>query len=143
MILCTGFYNRSNLGDDIFQIIFSSIFTKLKLKYNLFCLDDCKQIPSDTTTIILGGGEILNKYFLEKLQKLCEISKFTGKIIAYSCELPVGDIIKEVNMIDWFILRNINDVKRLKNHFNSEKFIEYIPDIVFSCSILGKHARLY
>jgi len=113
MILCTGFYCRSNLGDDIFQIIFNSIFTKLNLEYKLISLDDCKEIPSNTSTIILGGGEILNKYFLEKLQVLCEKSKFNGKIIAYSCELPQGDIIPEVNMIDRFILRNINDVSRL------------------------------
>lgn len=132
MILCTGFYYRSNLGDDIFQIIFNFIFTKLNLEYKLICLDDCKEIPINTTTIILGGGEILNKYFLKKLQCLCEKSNFNGKIIAYSCELPIEDIIPEVNMIDWFILRNSNDVNRLKSHFNSDKFIEYIPDLVFS-----------
>lgn len=132
MILCTGFYYRSNLGDDIFQIIFNFIFTKLNLEHKLICLDDCKEIPINTTTIILGGGEILNKYFLEKLQCLCEKSNFNGKIIAYSCELPIEDIIPEVNIIDWFILRNINDVNRLKTHFNSDKFIKYIPDLVFS-----------
>ena len=136
MILCTGFYYRSNLGDDIFQIIFNSIFLKLNLEYKLFSLDDCKEIPNNTTTIILGGGEILNKYFLEKLQGLCEKSKFNGKIIAYSCELPIGDIIQEVNIIDWFILRNKNDTERLKSHFNTEKFIEYIPDLV--CSLNKK-----
>lgn len=132
MILCTGFYYRSNLGDDIFQIIFNSIFAKLNLEYKLFSLDDCKEIPNNTSSIILGGGEILNKYFLEKLQGLCEKSKFSGKIIAYSCELPVGNIIPEVNMIDWFILRNKNDTERLKAHFNTNKFIEYVPELVCS-----------
>ena len=137
MILCTGFYCRSNLGDDIFHIIFNSIFTKLNQDFNLISLDDCKEIPTNTSTIVLGGGEILNKYFLEKLQNLCEKSKFNGKIIAYSCELPVGDIIPQINLIDWFVLRNKNDVDRLRNHFNSDTFVEYFPDIVCSLNKLN------
>jgi hypothetical protein len=132
MILCTGFYNRNNLGDDIFYIIFNSIFSKLDIKYHLIGLDDCDKIMPNITTIILGGGEILNKYFLYKLQKLIESSNFNGTIIAYSCELPIGEIIPEVNLIDRFILRNQNDVKRLKTHFNSDKYIEYLPDIICS-----------
>lgn len=125
MILCLGYYNRGNLGDDIFHIIFNNIFDKIGVNYLTICMDDCKEIPSEVNTIILGGGEILNSYFLLKLKKLCTDYNFSGKIIAYSCELPQGDIIPEVNLIDWFILRNKNDVIRLQNYFNTTKFIEY------------------
>ena len=134
MIICTGFYNRSNLGDDIFSIIFDHILKTIGQPYNIISLDDINKLPANTSTIILGGGEILNKYFLTKLEKLCV--NFKGKIIAYSCELPAGDIISEVNLIDYFILRNKNDCVRLEKHFDSTndltKYIKYQPDLVFS-----------
>ena len=31
MILCTGFYHRDNMGDDIFYIMFKNIFDDMKL----------------------------------------------------------------------------------------------------------------
>lgn len=141
MIICTGFYNRSNLGDDIFQILFKKIFFNLKLDCKFISLDDLKTIDSNVEAIILGGGEILNKYFLSKLQKLLiSHPDFKGKIIAYSCELPKGDIIDEVKLIDYFILRNPYDVIRLRNYFSTyttnsdenDKYIQYIPDLVLS-----------
>ncbi len=144
MILCTGFYNRSNLGDDIFEIIFESILKKLNSEYIIKSLDDIQTISSDIDTIILGGGEILNSYFLQKLQKLCV--NFNGKIIAYSCELPKGNIINEINLIDYFIMRNPNDVIRLKQHFNLSNdkpnpYIEYLPDLV--CSLKSLDSEYY
>ena len=136
MILCTGFYLRDNLGDDLFYYMFKNIFDDMKIKYLLSSLDDVKSIDNDIDLIILGGGEILNSYFLSKIEKLTK--NFNGKIIAYSCELPQGHIIKEVNLIDYFIIRNHNDYQRLLKHFNQEKenpFIEYYPDMVFSYPI--------
>ena len=133
MILCTGFYHRDNMGDDIFYIMFKNIFDDMKLPYKMISLDDIKTIDSNIEIIVLGGGEILNKYFLSKIQKMTE--NFTGKIIAYSCELPQGDIIKEVNLIDYFVVRNYNDYQRLLKHFNQQEinpYIEYVPDIVCS-----------
>lgn len=133
MILCTGFYFRDNLGDDLFYYIFKNIFDDMKINYQISSLDDVKILDSNIDLIILGGGEILNSYFLSKIQKLTK--NFNGKIIAYSCELPQGQIIKEINLIDYFIIRNHNDYQRLLKHFNQEKenpFIEYYPDLVFS-----------
>ncbi len=133
MILCTGFYFRDNLGDDLFYCIFKNIFDDMKIDYQISSLDDVKSLDNNIDLIILGGGEILNSYFLSKIQRLTK--NFKGKIIAYSCELPQGQIIKEVNLIDYFIIRNHNDYQRLLKHFNQEKenpFIEYYPDMVFS-----------
>lgn len=135
MIICTGFYHRSNLGDEIFHYMFGHIFTKINKTFKIVSLDDLKNLPQEVTTIILGGGEILNKYFMSKLIKLCD--NFNGKIIAYSCELPIGDIIPEINLIDYFVVRNKNDYERLITYFKLSKqdkcpYIEYIPDIVFS-----------
>jgi hypothetical protein len=138
MIICTGYYHRSNLGDDIFYYLFKSILNDIckNIKYKLVSLDDLKILPVDTQIIILGGGEILNSYFLQKLEKLCE--NFRGKIIAYSCELPQGDLIPQINIIDYFVVRNKNDQIKLSKHFNlntDNKYIFYYPDLVTSLSI--------
>ena len=101
MILCTGFYFRDNLGDDLFYCMFKNIFDDMKIDYQISSLDDIKSLDSNVDLIILGGGEILNSYFLSKIQKLTK--NFNGKIIAYSCELPQGQIIKEINLIDYFL----------------------------------------
>lgn len=86
MILCTGFYHRNNLGDDIFYLLFKKILEDIGIPFQIISLDDIKTIDPNVDTIILGGGEILNNYFLSKIEKLT--INFKGKIIAYSCELP-------------------------------------------------------
>ena len=35
MILCTGFYFRDNLGDDLFYCIFKNIFDDMKIDYQI------------------------------------------------------------------------------------------------------------
>ncbi len=142
MILCTGFYHRNNLGDDIFYLLFKKILEDIGIPFQIISLDDIKTIDPNVDTIILGGGEILNSYFLSKIEKLT--INFKGKIIAYSCELPKGDIIKEVNLVDCFIVRNFNDYQRLLNHFKQDTinpYIEYLPDIV--CSYPIKRQSIY
>jgi hypothetical protein len=141
MILCVGFYFRNNLGDDIFQSIFTKIFTQLNVPFQTINLDDCTQLPSNVSTIILGGGEILNEYFLGKLYQLCDQAHFNGKIIAYSCELPECDsldTIPKINMIDYFYMRNINDTTKLQKHFKSDTYVGYVPDLVTSLELTSQ-----
>jgi hypothetical protein len=38
MILCTGFYLRDNLGDDLFHNMFKNIFENMKIEYQLISL---------------------------------------------------------------------------------------------------------
>ena len=79
-IYVIGYFEHSNIGDEQYKLTFEYFFKKylVNLNYTLNFID-CDKIShytfEDTDIIILGGGDVLNNYFLDKL-----IKKFNGKV---------------------------------------------------------------
>src|SRR5207253_6572608 len=83
-ILILGFYNRQNFGDDCYYNLFIPLIEQIiqePYELQMMCVDDCQQIPNDINLLILGGGEILNQYFISKIAKLIDNSSFQGKVL--------------------------------------------------------------
>ena len=123
-VLVLGFYNRNNYGDDLYGSIFNSY------GYTTVCTDDINIISDDITHIIIGGGELLNNYFVDKIKILLNNSKFTGIIIALSVDLGSYKEIDNLNFIDYFYVRNKDDYNLLNSIY--EGYVEYIPDLILS-----------
>lgn len=131
-----GYYGHNNIGDEQYKLSFESFFSKVfnnsDILYNLNFYD-CDKINSnefnEDDVIILGGGDILNDYFLDKI-----ISKFKGtsnKIIAVSVGLPYPSVLTDtnkINIIDYIILRTKQDLSLFENYFHQHR-IMYLPDI--------------
>ncbi len=65
-VLVLGWYNRHNLGDDCFADAFRQLFANCSVA----CTDDLTAIPSDVDVVVCGGGDIVNPYFMTKIERL-------------------------------------------------------------------------
>lgn len=129
-----GYYNHHNIGDEQYKQTFNYIFnTYLIHKYNLQFID-CDLIKNkefhDEDTIILGGGDILNNYFMDQIH--AKFKNKPNKIIAISVGIPYITILKDnkLNIIDYIFIRTKKDIDILKQ-FYDENRIMYIPDISY------------
>jgi hypothetical protein len=131
-----GYYNHGNIGDEQYKLSFESLFLKLfnnsEISYNLnfYDCDKINTVSFDVKDIIiLGGGDVLNDYFLDKI-----ISKFQGtnnKILAVSVGMPFPSVLTDtnkLNIIDYIFLRTKQDIHLFEKYFYPHR-IMYLPDI--------------
>jgi polysaccharide pyruvyl transferase WcaK-like protein len=137
-ILIVGYYDHHNLGDEQYKISIKYIIKQLpnsKPKSIEFidcdCLQDYKVL--ENTTIIFGGGDILNHYFLDKLNKKFQDILSKPRIIAFSVGIPYNSIfleeenLKKLHIFDYIFLRTHQDILLLSQYFG-ENNVSYIPD---------------
>ena len=138
-IYVIGYFGHGNLGDEQYRITFNFIFNTFLPKndlnnYNIHYID-CDTIKlhdfNETDIIILGGGDILNDYFLDKV--ILKFRNKPNKIIAVSVGIPYIDIIintNKLNIIDYIFVRTKQDLDLFKEYFHVHR-IFYLPDISY------------
>jgi polysaccharide pyruvyl transferase WcaK-like protein len=141
-----GYYNHYNIGDDQYKESFGRIFRqylKISQEPNVRFID-CDRLHENTfgddEVIILGGGDILNGYFMNKV-----VAKFTGcrnKIIALSVGLPYKDTLVNTNLlsiIDYIFIRTTQDLELFSQYFHPHRVL-YMPDI--SCILTSNRQSI-
>ena len=141
-VIVTGYYNKQNLGDDLFLELAQKIFIKYR---NLNCryinLDSIGNKNIEDTCnfadrIVLFGGETINDYFLDKLIFIRDfaITNLKKYIPIYglgvSCNSDYNHIQFKSDIFDYLVLRNNKDYDFFSKRFN-KNMCKYIPDIVF------------
>jgi len=132
-IYVIGYYNHSNAGDEQYKRSFQILFEQhLNTDFDMNFVD-CDNVSNmefaDDDIIVLGGGDVLNDYFLDPL-----IEKFTrkcNKIIAVSVGTPFLSLVKTTNkldIIDYFFIRSSQDYDLFCEHFTQER-VFYLPDL--------------
>lgn len=136
-IFIIGYFGHSNIGDQQYLLTFNYIFKTFLINNNNYTIHylDCDHVKitqfQHSDIIILGGGDILNDYFLDQI-----ISKFINKpnkILAVSVGLPYTDILlntNKLNIIDYIFIRSQQDINLFKQYFHPHR-IFFIPDISF------------
>jgi hypothetical protein len=130
-----GYYNHFNVGDEQYKDSFTKVFKEyLNCEYDLAFVD-CDQIFNynfnKTDIIILGGGDVLNNYFLDKINKKFKNSE--NLILAVSVGLPyIETLIKtdKLDIIDYIFLRTTVDIDLFKKYFFEDR-IFYLPDLSY------------
>jgi hypothetical protein len=130
-----GYYDHSNLGDEQYKTAFNNIL------YHYFndTVDieyiDCDRLShytfSTEDVIVLGGGDILNDYFMDKI--IATFNNKLNKVIAISTGLPFTPILTNTDklyIIDYLFIRTKQDIELFSNYFNPTR-IFYIPDISY------------
>ena len=143
-ILVLGFYDRANTGDEMYKLVLPRILSPiLPAKHIRFvCTDDIDTIDDTTQDInilndkkidciICGGGEIINWYFMKKIQKL--VKTFHGPIYAVSVSLSSDNDVIYLDIFDHVFMRSKRD-HYLAEEYLGEANCTFIPDIVFSFS---------
>lgn len=131
-ILILGYYYRNNFGDDIFAHIFQNYLTKYwpNVDFIIQNTDDIIIIPNDISMIICGGGDIINNYFLQKINSL--IINKNIPIYAISVGFPYPQLINQgaLDSFDFIIHRNQSDHQLVLNKYGSNR-VQYFPDLAF------------
>lgn len=130
-----GYYEHYNFGDDQYKISFTKLFKDYILYDYTIDFYNCDKIHDyiflDDDIIIIGGGDVLNPYFLNKINKRFESAP--NLIIAFSVGLPYTQILVETNkldIIDYIFLRTDQDIEIFKRYFNKDR-VFYIPDLSY------------
>jgi len=124
-ILIIGYYDRKNIGDECYKNAFPILFNNVK-SIKFVCSDDIKSIPEDITTIICGGGDIINDYFMKKIHELLKC--YTGRIYAVSVGIPYTNATKYLHIFDHIYVRSKNDYDTIINEVG-KKNVSLIRDI--------------
>jgi hypothetical protein len=134
-IVIAGFFDRGNLGDDLFHHVWQHIFLKDPFKKHhitFLTLDDLKLYNELETCdiLILAGGDVLNYYFLSDLRSIIEKEKFTGQLYAFSVGIPYQVVIVDglLDPFNFIMCRAKSDACSLKKRFGV-KHVRYFPDL--------------
>jgi len=138
MVYCLkiiGYYKHSNFGDEQYKTSITQLFSEyLQIDYTIEFIDcDCiyKENFYDDDIIIVGGGDILNPYFMDKIGK-----KFRNRpniIIGLSVGLPYASILvqtSKLEILDYIFIRTIQDLDIFTKYFHKDR-IFYIPDVSY------------
>lgn len=144
-ILVFGYYFRDNFGDDLFKYTFEKYIFGVATptpKYNLIFkniedLDKNTKIYSTIDKVIIGGGDIINNFFLNDTN----VNLFRSHFGSENCEpvpiyfISVGltypGMISVMDIGDAFFMRNNTDYNLTRNRYTSN-YTSAIPDIGFN-----------
>ena len=136
-ILVLGYYDRGNLGDEQYKITIPLLLkTNSIVDYwddiTFKSPEDIVQIPQETTIIIVGGGDVINDYFMKKIQKLAK--NFTGRIYALSVGIPYSSGTKYLYLFDHIYARSTTDYQIAVNKIGS-KNVSMCKDAAFKLNV--------
>ncbi len=104
-ILVLGWYERRNLGDDCFVDAFRSLFRNVSFA----CTDDIDAIPSDVDIVVCGGGDIVNPYFMAKIDRL--LYDFEGACYGVGIGVPFDADAPRMLTFDHCFMRSHGDLQ--------------------------------
>lgn len=143
-ILIFGYYFRQNFGDDLFQYVFDTyIFTnEINVTYNLIFkniedLNNDIEIYDTIDKVIIGGGDIINNFFLNDTNVNLFRTYFGAEnnnpvpVYFVSVGLTYPGMMSVMDIGDYFYMRNTADFILTKQRYTSN-YCSNIPDIGFN-----------
>jgi hypothetical protein len=133
-VLVIGYFNKNNLGDDLFLYIWQVILKRIpNVSSEFLAIEELgsyelKYIPD---TIILAGGNLLLNYFSSKILNYLSKIDFKGKMIGYSLAIPFKGfcITSELlNKMNYISCRSKMDTNMLNLCYDNE-VTDFSPDI--------------
>jgi hypothetical protein len=127
MILCIGFYNRGNIGDECYTYIIPKLFMNHTIVFQ--CSDDIHQTTdvSIYSSIIVGGGDVINTYFMSKIRYI--LRDYKGPVYAFSVGIPyASDGLKYLRIFDHLFVRSMRDYETARHEVGALN-VTYLPDV--------------
>lgn len=132
MIISLGYYDRGNLGDELFKESLNRLFISEEIEYkNPYDVEKLSRYEM----VFFGPGNVMNEYFLKRLDYLKKLNSWMSEVplvcvgVGFeSKELPLN--LSQFNYIltrtsDKYLLQNLH------NEFNIRS-VMCMPDVVFS-----------
>lgn len=128
-----GYYGHYNLGDEQYRQTFTKLFKDYLTEPFVLHFHDCDRLHmvtfAETDIIILGGGDVLNSYFLDTINHI--FGNRNNLVVAISVGLPYTETLvttDKLDRIDYIFLRTTIDLELFNNHFYTDR-VFYLPDI--------------
>jgi hypothetical protein len=134
MILLYGYYKYNNFGDELFKYIFETYFKSKNIKYITKNPDDLElnyKTIEIVDCILLGGGEIINDYFMIPLFTYINYNKLSYiPIYGVSIGYNINDHIHYLDFFDKCIFRNTINMIDNKDYYYSCDIVFSLPNII-------------
>lgn len=133
-VLVIGYFNKNNLGDDLFLYIWQVVLKHIQnVSAEFVAIEELGSLESKYVpdTIILAGGNLLLNYFSSKILYYLSKMDFKGKIIGYSLAIPFKGfcITSELlNKMNYISCRSKMDTNILNLCYDNE-VTDFSPDI--------------
>lgn len=112
-VLILGFYKKHNLGDDLFEYILS----KWLSNYECIFSDphDLKELPENLSCVCIGGGDLINNYFIEKIRVL--LKDYRGPVYGIGLGIPYPKLLTPayLDIFDFIHIRTSSSFDKLKS----------------------------
>lgn len=121
--LLMGFYDRHNIGDDTYKIIIPYLLPSC----NIECIscDDVKTIDEDVEMVLVGGGDLVNEYFMNKVQQL--LKSYKGRVYGVSLGIPFTNCLHYLHLFDHVFVRSKHDLVIASKEIGVRN-VSYLPD---------------
>lgn len=123
MIYIHGYYGFKNCGDEAFKVFFSHFFKERKIVFTSPKSPPPK-IPAAGDVVVLGGGNVVDKYFLKDLES------WKGRVIPFGVGLNSYeglDILSKFNVPICYV-RNSSELEAFKSKIPNS---QVVPDLIF------------
>lgn len=136
-VLILGYYGHANFGDDLFQYIFENyVFKQSNVTFTIRTIEDLSNLTNTYDKIIIGGGDLVNKFFFTDEVVSILTTKFSGiPIIFYGTGITYFECLKYLDLGDYFFMRNSTDHHVVSQRYTNT-YTTLTPDIGF---LLGKY----
>lgn len=121
--LLMGFYDRHNIGDDTYKLVLPKLLPCFNIT-TISC-DDAQTIDDNVDVILIGGGDLVNDYFMNKVQQL--LKSFTGRVYGVSLGIPFKSCSHYLHIFDYVFVRSTFDYEVAAKEIG-EKNVSYLPD---------------
>jgi polysaccharide pyruvyl transferase WcaK-like protein len=134
-VLVLGYYGRKNLGDDVFEEVFSRYLKTRNFIPVIKHIDEIISIPENIACIIVGGGDLINDQYIHKIKKLIENSPIYRQtkipIYAIGVGIPYPSMIQtgSLDLFDYIVSRSVGDVALMAPKYGNR--YSYAPDLSF------------
>lgn len=132
-----GYYHRDNFGDDLFEYIFKTFLFTSDDDLSVVNIDDLESVAGKTfDLIIVGGGDIVNDYFLNPENvKLIDLVKETHVPVYFvGVGIPYPNCLPLIDIGDKFFMRNSSDYKLTNDRYGSNSTF-LLPDLGFGLPV--------
>ena len=127
-ILVLGFYNRANLGDEMFKETIPLLLPDCHCDF--ISTDDFRDPLDKYDGVICGGGDIFNHYFMTKIEKI--LSGYTGPVYLLGVGVPYLSMLdcSYLSLFDHIFLRETTDLPALTRRIGG-RYAHALPDLGF------------
>jgi len=130
--LLIGFYDRNNIGDDTYKVVIPYLLPSCDI--SAVSCDDVVSIEESIDIVLIGGGDLVNDYFMNKVQLL--LKSYKGRVYGVSLGIPFISCCHYLHIFDHVFVRSQYDFQLASKEIGN-KNVTYLPDFSVALSECG------